>query len=151
MFKKTVTNESLLSHEQTMFIQVTHRKPNKCTRLSLGTFDFLKSILLACPISLSVFVLAFITYSSVKIFGTFRGFRNTFISNINKLKIKWPRRWCSRLKCSPRMRKVGCSYPSRDTPFFVFVCLGFFVSIENFHSNGYVTIDGEGLQILTCA
>lgn len=28
MFKKTVTNESLLSHEQTMFIQVTHWKPN---------------------------------------------------------------------------------------------------------------------------
>ena len=54
----------------------------------IGNLRFFKDcivslIKVAYPISLSVFVLAFITYSSVKIFGTFRGFRNTFISNIN--------------------------------------------------------------------
>ena len=30
----------------------------------------------------------------------------------------------------------------------LFVCLWFFVPLENFHSNGDVTIAGEGLQIL---
>ena len=35
--------------------------------------------------------------------------------------------------------------------FVFFVCVGVFVSLENFHSYGDVTITGEGLQILTYA
>ena len=45
--------------------------------------------------------------------------------------------------------KVGCDVICLLS--FLFVCLEFFVPLENFHSFGDVPIAGEGLQNLTYA
>ena len=46
--------------------------------------------------------------------------------------------------------RVKLSYLKNNIFFnYLFVCLGFIVPLENFHSYGDVIISGEGLQILT--
>ena len=48
--------------------------------------------------------------------------------------------------------RVKLSYLKNNIFFnYLFVCLGFIVPLENFHSYGDVIISGEGLQILTYA